>query len=62
MMGHKSWFLRNGDEHDAIYARHMYCYLKNRPKIVKLCKRRINKRERKYNKELGKKEPDDAIK
>jgi hypothetical protein len=56
MMGHKSWFLRNGDEYDAIYARHMYCYLKNRPKIVKLCKRRINKRERKYNKEQIKSE------
>jgi hypothetical protein len=56
MMGHKSIFVRNGTEVDAIYARHMYRYLENRPKIVKLCKRSINKRERKYNKEQTKSE------
>ena len=46
MMGHKDK-LKNGDEVDAILARHVYCYLKNRPKNVKRVKRAINKRLRK---------------
>lgn len=60
-MGHKSIFIKNGTEVDAIYARHMYRYLENRPKIFKFCKRQINKRERKYNKDMNKKEIEDAI-
>lgn len=56
MMGHKSFFVRNSTEEDAIYARHWYCYLKNIPSVVKFCKRQINKRERKYYNEEMKNE------
>ena len=42
--------LKNGLECDAIYGRRLYCYLKNRPKIVKFAKRCINKRIRKEGK------------
>lgn len=42
--------LKNGLEVDAIYGRRLYCYLKNRPKIVKFAKRCINKRIRKDGK------------
>lgn len=49
-MGHKSIYVRTGTEADAIYARHRYCYLKNRHGLVRQCKRWITKRERKAKK------------
>lgn len=44
--------LKSGLEQDAIYARKIYCYTKNRPNIVKFVKRRINKRIRKEGKKI----------
>ncbi len=38
--------LKSGLEQDVVYARKIYCYLSNRPKIVKFVKRLINKRRR----------------
>lgn len=48
-MGHREK-LKSGDEVDAILARHVYCYLKNRPRLVKLIKRALNKRIRRQSK------------
>ena len=50
MMGHKSIFVKTAKEADAILARHMYCYLKNRHGLVKFCKNKINRRERYFYK------------
>ena len=40
--------LKTGMEQDAVYARKIYCYLKNRPKTVKFAKRSINRRRRQW--------------
>lgn len=40
--------LGNGMEQDVVYARKLYCYLKNRPKTVKFAKRSINRRRRQW--------------
>ena len=45
MMGRKQKLI-DGLEEDAIYARKVYCYLVNRPSVVKWAKRKINKRFR----------------
>lgn len=42
--------LKNGLEEDAIYARKIYCYTRNRPNIVRYEKKCINKRIRKEGK------------
>lgn len=44
--------LKKGIEQDAIYARKIYCYTRNRPNVVKFVKRRINKRIRKQCKKI----------
>lgn len=49
-MGHKSNFIKTGDEANAVYRRHEYISLKNIHGLVKFYKRQINKRERRYNK------------
>lgn len=49
MMGRKQK-LKTGLEVDVICARHIYCYLHNRPKTVKWTKRQLNKRYRRDNK------------
>lgn len=43
-----------GGEYDVICYRHMYCYIKNNPIVVKRVKKQMNKRFRKYNKQLAK--------
>ena len=45
--------LKNGMEQDAIYARKIYCYTKNRPNIVKFAKRSINRRIRRQGKKIN---------
>jgi hypothetical protein len=42
--------LKSGDEVDAVYCRRWYNW---KPKTVKLIKRAMNKRARKYNKHLA---------
>jgi len=54
MMGRKQKLI-DGLEEDAIYARKVYCYLVNRPSVVKWAKRKVNKRFRRE----GKKEVQD---
>ncbi|MCH8517481.1 MAG: hypothetical protein LAT68_14240 [Cyclobacteriaceae bacterium] len=38
--------LKHGDEWDVVYARHVYCYLRNRPSTVRDAKRRLRRRRR----------------
>ena len=46
--------LKGGMEYDVIYARKQYCYLINKPKLVKYAKRRMAKRRRiEHKKKLG---------
>lgn len=49
-MGHKSIFVKTADEADTVWARHRYCYLKNRHGLVKFCKNKIIRRERYFYK------------
>ena len=49
MMGRKQKLV-DGLEEDVIYARKIYCYLKNTPSIVKWAKRKLNKRWRREGK------------
>ncbi|WP_423129723.1 hypothetical protein [Gaoshiqia sp. Z1-71] len=48
MMGHKGKL--KGVEIDVIFERHILCYLKNIPGIVKFGKRSINRRNRRQSK------------
>ena len=50
----KKEYPKSGLEQDAIYARHIYCYLRNHPQIIKFVKRKLNKRFRKKGKILCK--------
>ena len=43
-MGHKQKM--NGLEVDVVYARGLYCSLKNNPNVVAFAKKAMNKRER----------------
>lgn len=53
-MGHKEK-LKSGLELDVIYQKHILCYLKNYPGIVRYVKRSMNKRTRqKAKKDLHK--------
>jgi len=45
MMGHKEK-LKSGLEFDVIFEKHILCYLKNRPGVVRFAKRSMNKRIR----------------
>jgi len=45
MMGHKDK-LKSGMEFDVIFARKIYCYLKNNYKLIKYVKKSINRRNR----------------
>ena len=45
MMGHRDK-LKSGLEYDVIFARKIYCYLQNNPKMVKFAKNQINRRDR----------------
>lgn len=49
MMGRKQKLV-DGLEEDVIYARKVYCYLVNRPSVVKWAKRKVNKRFRREGK------------
>lgn len=49
MMGRRQ-VLKNACEYDCLYARHVYCYLRNNPSNVKYIKRSMNKRMRRENK------------
>ena len=49
MMGRRQKLI-SGLEEDIIYGRHIYCYLKNTPSIVKWGKRHLNKRYRREGK------------
>lgn len=49
MMGHREK-LKNGLEFDIIFERHILCYLKNIPGIVRFGKRSMNRRTRKQAK------------
>lgn len=42
-----------GDEHDLVYARTIYCYLRNSNKNVKFIKRKMNKRFRRIMKKIN---------
>lgn len=54
MMGRKQKLI-DGDEQDVVYARGLYCYLRNNNKLVKFIKRKMNKRmRRELKKELYK--------
>lgn len=55
-MSDKKEYPRSGLEQDVIYARDIYCYLKNNSSIVKFVKRLLNKRLRKKGKILCQKE------
>ena len=46
----------NGLEEDVIYGRHYFCYMDNRPGLVRWVKRKMNKRYRQELKEETKKE------
>jgi trans-aconitate methyltransferase len=46
----------NGLEMDVIYGRHYFCYMDNRPGLVRWVKRKMNKRYRQELKEETKKE------
>ena len=48
--------LINGLEEDVIYGRHYFCYMDNRPGLVRWVKRKMNKRYRQELKEETKKE------
>jgi DNA/RNA-binding domain of Phe-tRNA-synthetase-like protein len=51
---HKHAFAQTGGEQDVIskYWRKMYAYLKNYPPAVRRCKQAVNKRFRKYNRNI----------
>jgi trans-aconitate methyltransferase len=48
--------LINGLEMDVIHGRHYFCYMDNRPGLVRWVKRKMNKRYRQELKEETKKE------
>ena len=48
--------LINGLEEDVLYGRHYFCYMDNRPGLVRWVKRKMNKRYRQELKEETKKE------
>jgi hypothetical protein len=50
MMGHREKLI-DGLEVDYIFARNMYCYLVNNPKLKKYTKRKISKRIRRNGKQ-----------
>lgn len=56
MMGRKQKLI-DGLEEDVIYARKIYCYLKNRSSIVKWAKRKLNKRWRREGKKEVRDDP-----
>lgn len=49
----------NGLEQDVLYGRHYFCYLDNRPGLVRWVKRKMNKRYRQQLKEELKKEEEE---
>ena len=51
---HKQAFAQTGSEQDVLsrYWRKMYAYLKNYPPAVRKCKQAVNKRFRKYNRNI----------
>ena len=55
MMGNKQK-LKSGIEYDVIYDRGLYCYLVNRPHLIKWTKRQLSKRRRREAKQTLKKE------
>jgi len=46
----KKEFPENGNEQDVVYARSIYCYIRNGRGITKNVKRSLNKRFRKFHK------------
>lgn len=48
----KKEYAIDGYEEDLLVARKMYCYLRNNSKNVKFLKKKMNKRFRKFNKNI----------
>jgi len=48
----KKEYAIDGYEEDLLVARKMYCYLRNNSKNVRFLKKKMNKRFRKFNKNI----------
>lgn len=52
MNNRKKEYPIDGNEQNMVYARDIYAYLANNNKAVKFLKRKMNKRFRKFNKNI----------